>query len=116
MICWIRQALPSVWRRTNLVEYNGLSASVLGHLFTYSRSKFWTILHCVQKEVEIEATILSKQVKERTASVPTSAAEAECLYHNQGCSWPDEYRDDEELLAVRRTLRRAVHFSIVDWD
>ena len=64
----------------------------------------------------MEITIMSKHVPERTAPVPTSAAEAERLYHNQASSWQDEYCDEDELLAVRRMLRRAVNLSIVDWD
>lgn len=96
-------------------EFKDLSAYISGHLFTYSRSQFWSIMHCVPKEVEDALSFLSEQVQKRVTATPIKISDVERLYHTHDSCWQDEYSDEEELLIVRRVIRRAVDMSVVDW-
>jgi len=97
-------------------EFKDLSAYIAGHLSPYSRSQFWSIMHCVPKGVEDALSIMGEQVQERVAATSIKIADVERLYHTQDSCWQDEYSDEEELLTVRRVIRRAFDMSVVDWD
>ena len=113
----VQESIANRLQENRLSEdhHHDLCMHAAGHLFTYSRHKFWDIVHCLPQNVEHELRQRSVHCSENTALAPTSAAEAEVLYYERGVSWQDEYTEDD-LVAVRRLIRSAVDAVVVDWD